>query len=97
MSMFEKELNNNQTKELLQAILQLKSQEECKRFFRDLCTLQELQEMAERFQVAKRVYNKESYRSIAKDTGSSTATITRVAHWLHHGLNGYKLVLDRMH
>ena len=52
--------------------------------------------MAERFQVAKKVKGEESYREISKQTGSSTATITRVAHWLHHGMGGYSLVLKRL-
>ncbi len=83
-------------KELFQAILKLETPEECKRLFRDLCTLSELRAMAERFQVAKRVFAGETYRQINKETGSSTATITRVAHWLHHGMGGYKLALKRM-
>ncbi|MBT3865408.1 hypothetical protein HOE67_02915 [Candidatus Peregrinibacteria bacterium] len=89
--------NNNQaSKELYEAILELQSVDECKKFFRDLCTLSELTSMVERFQVAKMVDNKTPYREINKKTGSSTATITRVAHWLHHGKGGYNLVLDRM-
>ncbi|NIQ38529.1 MAG: hypothetical protein GTN81_08065 [Proteobacteria bacterium] len=92
----ERMLNSKEMKELYQAILELQTTDECKKLFRDLCTLSELQAMAERFQVAKRVYAGETYREINKITGSSTATITRVAHWLHHGMGGYKLVLGRM-
>lgn len=91
-----KELNTAEAKELFNTILNLKTPEECKNFFRDLCTLSELNEMVERFQVAKRVSNKESYRNISQKTGASTTTVTRVAHWLHHGMGGYKLVLGRM-
>lgn len=91
-----KELNTVKAKELFDAISKLKTPEECKNFFRDLCTLSELNEMVGRFQVAKRVSNKESYRNISQKTGASTTTVTRVAHWLNHGMGGYKLVLGRM-
>ncbi|MBT4917310.1 TrpR-like protein, YerC/YecD [Candidatus Peregrinibacteria bacterium] len=83
-------------KELYEAVLQLESAQECKKFLRDLCTSSELNAMSERFQVVKMVRDEVPYREICKKTGSSTATITRVAHWLHHGKGGYKLVLDRI-
>jgi len=92
----ERALNSKQMKELFQAILKLETADECKKLFRDLCTLSELEAMAERFQVAKRVFAGETYREINRKTGSSTATITRVAHWLHHGMGGYRLVLERL-
>ena len=82
--------------ELYETILKLKTVNECKKFFRDLCTLSELLAMTERFQVAKMVKQGIPYREISKKTGSSTTTITRVAHWLHHGMGGYKLALDRL-
>jgi TrpR-related protein YerC/YecD len=94
--MAEKFLNKKEMTELAQAIVNLESVDECKRFFRDLCTLSELEAMVERFQVAKRVFAGETYREISKKTGSSTTTVTRVAHWLHHGMGGYRLVLERM-
>lgn len=94
--MSEKELQTKAMKELFEAITQLKDTGEAKKFLRDLCTLSELQAMAERWQVCKRVNKSEPYRNIAKETGSSTATITRVAHWLHHGMGGYRLMLERL-
>ena len=94
--MAEQILRSKEMKELSQAILRLETIEECRRFFRDLCTLSELEAMVERFQIAKRVFDGEKYREISKKTGSSTATITRVARWLHHGMGGYRLVLERM-
>ena len=94
--MEEKWLDTKEYDELFQGILTLKNAGECKRFFRDLCTVSELEDMAERFQVAKRIVGQESYRDISKQTGSSTTTITRVAHWLHHGMGGYGLVLKRL-
>ncbi len=88
-------LNQKEAKELLKALLNLKTEKECRNFLRDLCTLSELKAMIERFQVAKRVANNETYREISKKTGASTATVTRVAHWFHHGMGGYKFVMKR--
>ena len=85
-----------QIDEVYRAILSLKTIDECRAFFRDLCTLSEIVAMAERFQVAKMLNKNVSYREICKKTGSSTATITRVAYWLNHGLGGYKLVFKRI-
>lgn len=92
----EKQLTTKRATELIEAILSLKSAKECKAFLRDLCTLSEIEAMIERFQVAKMVKSNIPYREISDKTGSSTATVTRVAHWLHHGMGGYDLVLDRM-
>lgn len=92
----EKQFTTKQANELFEAILSLKSTEECFAFLRDLCTLSEIEAMIERFEVAKMVKNHISYREISKQTGSSTTTVTRVAHWLHHGMGGYNLVLERM-
>ena len=92
----EKQLTTKQATELFEAILSLESTKECKAFLRDVCTLSEIEAMIERFQVAKMVKDNVPYREISKKTGSSTATVTRVAHWLHHGMGGYDLVLDRM-
>lgn len=88
--------NNDGLKKVYEAMLRLKTVDECKKFFRDLCTISELNSMTERFAVAKMVNEKIPYRQISKKTGSSTATITRVAHWLHHGKGGYKLILERI-
>ena len=94
--MTENKPNNKALKELYDAILKLETADECKKFLRDLCTISELSSMAERFEVVKMIDQKISYREISKKTGSSTATITRIAHWLHHGKGGYKLMLERM-
>lgn len=87
---------NKELKDLYEAILRLRTSEECKKFFRDLCTISELKAMSERFQAVKMISQDIPYRQIAQKTGTSTATITRVAHWLHHGKGGYKLVLERI-
>lgn len=89
-------VKNKDLEEVYKAILQLESLGECKKFFRDLCTLSELASMAERFAVVKMIEEEIPYREISKKTGSSTATITRVAHWLHHGEGGYRLILGRI-
>ena len=91
----ERVMNNKEMKELFKAIARLKTADESKKFFRDLCTLAELKAMSERWQVARKIQEGVSYRKIAKKTGSSTATITRVAHWLHHGTGGYSLIMHR--
>jgi TrpR-related protein YerC/YecD len=87
---------NKDSKDLYEAVLELQSVDECKKFFRDLCTLSETNAMVERFKVVKMVDEGVPYREISKIVGSSTATVTRVAHWLHHGKGGYKLVLERL-
>ncbi len=83
-------------KELLAAILKLKNADEAARFFRDLLTIAELKEFANRWQVVKMLSQGRSYETIAKRLMMSTATVTRVAHWLHHGLGGYRSVANRM-
>lgn len=90
------ELKTKETESLFQAVLALESELEVELFMRDLCTISELKAMAERWNVAQQVDKKVPYRKINVDTGSSTATITRVAHWLHHGMGGYRLMLDRL-
>lgn len=89
-------VTNKELNSLYEAILKLQSVNECKKFFRDLCTLSELSAMTERLEVVKMLIQDRPYREICKKTGSSTATITRVAHWLNHGMGGYKLVLERL-
>lgn len=89
-------LQPDQLNELYEAILTLKTAKECRAFFRDLCTMGELQELSERFEVVKMVDAGVPYREIAAQTGVSTATITRVAQWLKNGEGGYRLVLDRL-
>ncbi|MBI5414168.1 hypothetical protein HZA38_01495 [Candidatus Peregrinibacteria bacterium] len=83
-------------KSLFKAIASLKTSQECAKFMRDLCTIAELEEMAERWQVAREIENEIPYREISKNTGVSTATITRVAHWVHHGEGGYRNMLQKM-
>jgi len=88
--------HNQQSKTLFKAILQLKTEKEVASFFRDLCTLEELEEMTKRFQAVKMLQKGKPYRKIAEKTGLSTTTVTRVAHWLKHGEGGYRLILKRI-
>lgn len=81
---------------LSEAILALQSREEVERFLRDLCTIAELEAMAHRWAVAQLLELGLPYTEIARKTGASTTTVTRVAHWLRHGEGGYRLALDRI-
>ncbi|NLM52899.1 MAG: hypothetical protein GX197_08800 [Firmicutes bacterium] len=81
---------------LFDAILRLENIEECYQFFEDVCTINELKAMAQRFQVAKMLHEGYTYQQIEKDTGASTATISRVKRYLHYGAGGYSLVLERL-
>lgn len=80
-------------KKLAKAFLCLKKENEIENFLRDLCTLEELEELCGRWEVATLLNKGISYREIAEKTGVSTTTITRVAHWLEHGEGGYKMAL----
>lgn len=83
-------------RELFEAMRQLKSTDEAARFFRDLLTIAELKEFANLWQVVKLLYRGQTYEAIAKRLMISTATVTRVAHWLHHGMVGYRIIAGRM-
>lgn len=83
-------------KDLFKAILSLKNIDEASHFFRDLLTIAELKEFANRWKIARLLFeNRYSYSEIAKKCSVSTTTVTRVAHWLHHGIGGYVSVLKR--
>ena len=91
---FEYDSNSDQ---LFEAVLNLKSVQECENFFRDVMTISELQAVTERFTVARQLYlDEKPYREINKETGVSTATITRIADWIKNGTGGYKVALDRL-
>ena len=84
------------TDALFEAILRLDNRNEAERFFRDLCTLGELRDMAQRWAVVRQLDQGRHYAEISRSTGASTATITRIASWLNHGEGGYRLILDRL-
>ena len=82
--------------ELFEAILLLQDEEECYRFFEDLCTINEILSIAQRLQVAKLLKEKKTYTEIEKITKASTATISRVNKCLVYGADGYNRILDRI-
>jgi TrpR-related protein YerC/YecD len=81
---------------LFQAILRLRTPGEAEEFFRDLCTVGELHDMAQRWAVVRMLEAGMHYAEISRRTGASTATITRINSWLQHGEGGYRLMLDRI-
>jgi TrpR-related protein YerC/YecD len=85
-----------ETNALFEAVLSLEDVSEAERFFRDLCTLHELEELSTRWAVARLLAEGLPYRRIAEEARSSTATVTRINHWLRHGSGGYRLALDRL-
>ena len=78
------------------AVTTLKTEDECKKFFDDICTIQELEALSQRLDVARLLLEGKSYIDINKDTGASTATICRVSKCLNYGDGGYKTVIDRL-
>ena len=94
--MKDKILNNKNVDFLFDAILSLETKEECRDFFEDLCTVQELQTLSQRIAVAKMLSEKRVYTDIVNETGASTATISRVNRSLNYGNDSYDMVLERM-
>lgn len=94
--MYESKMRSKETDHLFQAILSLKTEEECYRFFDDLCTFSEILAMTQRFQVAKELYGGDTFANISEKVGASSTTITRVNKCLHYGADGYRIVLDRL-
>jgi TrpR-related protein YerC/YecD len=80
---------------LFDALLAVETREEAASFLRDLCTLGELRDLAQRWAVVRLLDGGLHYSEISRRTGASTATITRIASWLNHGAGGYRLALDR--
>ena len=93
---FESKIKNAQTDLLVKAILSLQTDEECYRLFDDLCTIHEVQALAQRIEVARLLRERITYHDIAERTGASTAPISRVNRCLTYGADGYNTVLDRM-
>ncbi len=91
-----KKIKNEAVDSLFDAVLCLKTRDECYSFFEDLCTVNELLSLSQRFQVASMLKDRRTYLEIAEKTGASTATISRVNRSLNYGNDGYELVLARM-
>ena len=80
---------------LYEAILKIRDMEECKAFFEDICTIREIQDISQRFEVAPMLLDGKNYQTVSKGTGASTATICRVSKCLNYGSGGYKTILSR--
>ena len=88
--------NKETVERLFRAILSLENLEECEKFFDDAFTIQEIESIAQRFDVACRLCEGKSYVQINAETGASTATICRVSKCLNYGDGGYKIAIDRI-
>lgn len=91
-----KSVRTKAVSELFEAILTLQQEEECFDFFEDVCTVNELLSLAQRFEVAKMLKEGHTYMEVAEQTGASTATISRVNRSLNYGKDGYEMVFARM-
>lgn len=91
-----KKLKTEAVDALFDAVLSLKDREECYSFFEDLCTVNELLSLSQRFEVAAMLREHKTYLEIADKTGASTATISRVNRSLNYGNDGYELVFERI-
>jgi len=89
-------IKNEHIDALFRAVLELRDSEECYMFFEDICTVSELNAIAQRLEVARMLRDKKTYSEISEETGASAATISRVNRCLNYGADGYKLILDRM-
>ncbi len=91
-----KKLRTKAVDHLFEAILSLENMEECYKFFEDVCTVNELLSLSQRFEVARMLRTQKTYLDIAEETGASTATISRVNRSLNYGNDGYDMVFARM-
>ena len=91
-----KNIRRTEVDHLFEAILTLKDKEECYTFFEDVCTINELLSISQRYEVAKLLREGQTYLDISNATGASTATISRVNRSLNYGNDGYDLVLERV-
>lgn len=90
-------IRGEQIDQLFHAILELKDIEECYQFFDDICTMSEVQSLAQRLDVAHKLRLKKTYDNIQKETGASTATISRIRRCVDYGSGGYNLMLNRLY
>lgn len=89
-------IHSEDTDLLFKAIMSLESTEECYKFFEDLCTVNELISMAQRFHVARDLYDGKTFLQIEAQTGTSSATISRVNKCFNYGSGGYKMIIEKM-
>ncbi len=91
-----KKIKTPAVEKLFEAILCLENMDECFDFFEDICTINELLSLSQRFEVARMLREQRTYLEIAEKTGASTATISRVNRSLNYGNDGYDMVINRM-
>lgn len=96
MDSFKSNLESKEMNFLMEAILSLKDKEDCYRFFEDICTINEIKAIDQRLQVARMLKEGKTYTEVAKVTGASTATISRVNKCINYGSDGYNRVLNRI-
>lgn len=89
-------IKSTQADALFEAVLLLENKEDCYRFFEDICTIKEVQAIAQRFEVAKLLKANKTYNEIEAETGASTATISRINRSLNYGAEGYKLIFEKL-
>lgn len=92
---YNSKIKSEQTDQLFRAILTLETLDDCYRFFEDICTVKEIQAIAQRLEVVKLLIKNKTYHEIEEVTGASTATISRINRSLNYGSDGYKIVLER--
>lgn len=86
---------NNDFNQLFQAILSINSIEECKSFFEDICTVQELEKMAQRLEAAKLLLQGQTYEQVIEKTSISSTTLSRVSRCIRYGNGGYKTIINK--
>lgn len=91
-----KKIKSEAVDALFDAIMCLKTRDECYSFFEDLCTINELLSLSQRFEVAAMLKQHKTYLEITEKTGASTATISRVNRSLNYGSDGYELIFERL-
>jgi TrpR-related protein YerC/YecD len=96
LSMQINKIRGKELDQLFNAVLSLQDKEECYRFFDDLCTINEIQSLSQRLEVARMLQDGKTYHKIETETGASTATISRVKRCLNYGNDAYQMVLDRV-
>ena len=89
-------LKSEQTDALFEAILTLDTMDDCYRFFEDICTIKEIQAIAQTLEVAKQLRENKTYNEIEAETGASTATISRINRSLNYGADGYNLIFRKL-
>jgi TrpR-related protein YerC/YecD len=93
---YNSKIKSKQADSLFEAVLQLETMDECYRFFEDICTIKEVQAIAQRLEVAKLLKSNKTYSEIEELTGASTATISRINRSLNYGADGYKIVFEKL-